>query len=522
MSSILRCSNFEELRGKDLSTVVELTFKNGGIAKTAKSYVCYHNIYFYKEIINQPNKDKFNVLGITLEQFECYQEFILKAEDFCWTEEKVYNLINAQGCLNSDYLELSIKKCFENNSNFSYLPNVYEYLNNTHFSILTEKIKHVIRNNLEEVCKHNTFDSVSYKNLIDLFPKELSSKENAIICLDLFTKWVKHDFQNRKTQWINLLKKIDFNCIESDYILNEYVPNNHHVNDVLEVATFLLNVAGKSKKFLNVRIIFLVGGQNTKKSIISIDPNDLSKVRKIGELDNEWKWHCCAHSNMIGTETTTIHNNNTTKVKRMAYHPYGHTSERINETAFLFGRCKNAAIETFNITTNICTTLTCKMPSKFDYVSSAVIGNKIFRIGGYCGTTKKTTNSVDFEPEKFAWYSLKPLCKPVSRHNSFVINNMIYVTPGEGCANMQRYDPREPQDGEYSSLRGKDPIVTAFSATSICGGNILCCRGTNNAGSYIKSCRIFDISIDKWRNVENLPIEVSQGSLVELKETVII
>uniref|UniRef100_A0AC35U9J1 Uncharacterized protein n=1 Tax=Rhabditophanes sp. KR3021 TaxID=114890 RepID=A0AC35U9J1_9BILA len=163
MSSILRCPNFEELRGKDLSTVVELTFKNGGIAKTAKCSVCYHSIYFYKKIINQPDKDKCVISDITLGEFECYQEFILKAEDFCWTEKKVYRLINGQCYLNPDYLELTIGKCFENNSNFSYLPNVYEYLNNTH-----------------------------------LFPKELSSKENAIICLDLFTKW------------INLLKKIDF------------------------------------------------------------------------------------------------------------------------------------------------------------------------------------------------------------------------------------------------------------------------------------------------------------------------
>lgn len=80
-----------------------------------------------------------------------------------------------------------------------------------------------------------------------MFPKKLSSRENAIICLNLFTKWVKHNFQRRKTQWIKLLKEIDFNCIESDYILNEYVPNNHHVNDVPEVATFLLNAIGKSK-----------------------------------------------------------------------------------------------------------------------------------------------------------------------------------------------------------------------------------------------------------------------------------
>uniref|UniRef100_A0AC35TL56 BACK domain-containing protein n=1 Tax=Rhabditophanes sp. KR3021 TaxID=114890 RepID=A0AC35TL56_9BILA len=256
MSSISPSPNVEELRGKDLPAVVELTFKDGKIANIAKSSVCYHNTYLCKEIINHPDKDKFDVPNITLEEFECYQEFILKAKDFCLNKEKVYNLINAQRYLNSDYLELSIGKWFEDNLNFSYLPNVYEYLNNTHLSILTEKIKHIIHNNLEEVCKHNTFDSVSYKNLIDLFPKELSSKENAIICLDLFTKWVKHDFQNRKTQWINLLKKIDFNCIESDYILNEYVPNNHHVNDVLEVSTFLLNVAGKSKKFLNVRIMY--------------------------------------------------------------------------------------------------------------------------------------------------------------------------------------------------------------------------------------------------------------------------
>lgn len=83
-----------------------------------------------------------------------------------------------------------------------------------------------------------------------------------------------------------------------------------------------------------------------------------------------------------------------------------------------------------------------------------------------------------------------------------------------------RYDPREPQNGEYSSLKEKDPIVTTFSAASTCGGNILCCGGTNNAGTYIKSCRIFDISIDKWRDVKELPIKISRGSSVELKETV--
>lgn len=86
-----------------------------------------------------------------MEQFKCYQEFISKAEDFCWTKEKVYNLINVQRCLDSDYLESSIEKWFEDSSCFSYLPDVYEHLNYTQLLILTEKIKHIIRNNLEVI-----------------------------------------------------------------------------------------------------------------------------------------------------------------------------------------------------------------------------------------------------------------------------------------------------------------------------------------------------------------------------------
>uniref|UniRef100_A0AC35TZG9 BTB domain-containing protein n=1 Tax=Rhabditophanes sp. KR3021 TaxID=114890 RepID=A0AC35TZG9_9BILA len=114
-----------------------------------------------------------------------------------------------------------------------------------------------------------------------------------------------------------------------------------------------------------------------------------------------------------------------------------HTSQRIRDTAFVFGGNQSTKIETFNINTNICETISPEMPSPRYSLSSATLDNKIFAIGGYINN--KTVDDVEyFEAGKMFWIKNGSLCKPVNRHDSVVVDGVIYVTPGLGCSNMQR------------------------------------------------------------------------------------
>uniref|UniRef100_A0AC35TSJ3 Kelch domain-containing protein n=1 Tax=Rhabditophanes sp. KR3021 TaxID=114890 RepID=A0AC35TSJ3_9BILA len=187
-----------------------------------------------------------------------------------------------------------------------------------------------------------------------------------------------------------------------------------------------------------------------------------------------------------------------------------HTSQRIKDTAFVFGGNQNTKIEKFNINTSIRETITFEMPSLRYHLSSITIDNKIFAIGGQ--TNNISTNSVDFEIEKMTWIKSGSLCESVSKHDSVILNGVIYVTPGQYFYNIQR-------EGKFTLLK-ESPIKAFSSAVSLFNENILCCGGYDG-NNKLSSCRLYNSVANDWRNIERLPVKLKYGSSVETTDSII-
>uniref|UniRef100_A0AC35TIZ4 BTB domain-containing protein n=1 Tax=Rhabditophanes sp. KR3021 TaxID=114890 RepID=A0AC35TIZ4_9BILA len=483
MSTPMRCPNYEELAENNPFTIVELILTNGTI-KVSKTVLSCHSDYFYALFKNDPTKDKFEIPEIELEHFNCYFEVMQKAETFVLDGESIFKLTTIQKELQSPYLESLIANWLDNNLEKSYLPIIYEAACNIPSQLLRQKTKKLIQDNFKELCTISSYASLSYTNLNELFDNEFMQKQIQKNCLILFTEWFEHDIKSRNLPLIDLLMKIDFRCIENDYIVKTFIPNHPGVCKILEAMIILFDAMKQQDMPVNYSAenskVFLFGGSWDDKSVVCYDIKNKT-IGVVAQLNNPKK---------------------------------SHTSQRIRDTAFVFGGSQSTKIETFNVNTNICETISLEMPSKGYGLSSATLDNKIFAIGGVINN--KTIDDVDyFEAGKMSWVKNESLCKPVNRHDSVVVDGVIYVTPGSGCFNMQRFDERE---GKFTLLK-ESPTKAYPSAVSLFNKNILCCGGYNNRN--LDSCCLYDIVADNWRNIKKLPLKVRGGSCIESIDSII-
>uniref|UniRef100_A0AC35U2M5 BTB domain-containing protein n=1 Tax=Rhabditophanes sp. KR3021 TaxID=114890 RepID=A0AC35U2M5_9BILA len=481
MSTPMRCPNYEKLAENNPFANAELILTNGTI-KVSKIVLCYYSDYFYDLFMKDLTKDKFEIPQIELDHFNCYFEVMQKAETLLLDGEFIVKLTTIQKELQSPYLESLIVNWLDNNLEKSYLPIIYETACNILSQLLCQKTKMLIQDNFKELCTISSYVSLSYTNLNELFDNGFMQTQKQEDFLILFTEWFEHDLKNRKLSWIELLRKIDFRWIEYDYIVKTFMPKHPAICEISQAVAILfdamkqqivpVNYSGKNSK------IFLFGGDNDNKSIVCYDIWNKT-IGVVAQLNNPKD---------------------------------NHTSQRIRDTAFVFGGNQNTTIETFNVNTNICETISLEMPSKGYGLSSAALGNKIFAIGGYIN--KKKVDSVDyFEAGKMSWIKNGSPCKPVGYHDSVVVDEVIYVTPGDGCFNMQRFDDRE---GHFTLLK-ESPTKAYGSAVSLFNKNILCCGGYNDRN--LNSCYLYDIVADDWMSIEKLPLKVGGqvvGSTVPL------
>uniref|UniRef100_A0AC35TG57 U3 small nucleolar RNA-associated protein 7 n=1 Tax=Rhabditophanes sp. KR3021 TaxID=114890 RepID=A0AC35TG57_9BILA len=144
-------------------------------------------------------------------------------------------------------------------------------------------------------------------------------------------------------------------------------------------------------------------------------------------------------------------------------------------------------VEKFNTETNEREILPFEFPELLNGVSSAVIDNKVYAIGG------KIEGGAIFESEKFEWIQLPKLKHNVSHHKSFVVGNVIYVTPGHGPMVMQRIDPRQRKTAVLAQMEGTSRLCT-FAKCDDC---IMGCGGTTQT-------QVYDIEVDEWRKMSQL------------------
>uniref|UniRef100_A0AC35TUT1 Kelch-like protein 42 n=1 Tax=Rhabditophanes sp. KR3021 TaxID=114890 RepID=A0AC35TUT1_9BILA len=102
----------------------------------------------------------------------------------------------------------------------------------------------------------------------------------------------------------------------------------------------------------------------------------------------------------------------------------------------------------------------------------------------------------------------------LTRHDSVIGDNTIYTAGTYDSCNLQRLDPRE---GEWSLL--KDMLhITIHPALSTLNQTITCIGGNTNTSL----CQVYDIRMNKWVQLANLPILIQRAKFMEAEERIIV
>uniref|UniRef100_A0AC35U8D8 Kelch repeat protein n=1 Tax=Rhabditophanes sp. KR3021 TaxID=114890 RepID=A0AC35U8D8_9BILA len=148
-----------------------------------------------------------------------------------------------------------------------------------------------------------------------------------------------------------------------------------------------------------------------------------------------------------------------------------------------------------------------------EFYSSVVHSNRIYVIGGRLNGDPIDTVEY-FEPEKMKWIDAPKLLQPITRHDSVIVDEIIYAVGDWESNKFQRFDPRE---GKWSLL-ADIPNKTHFTALSVFEHTITC-----SGGIHTKSlCQVYDIRNDEWDKLANLTIPVWGARSIENETSIIV
>lgn len=138
------------------------------------------------------------------------------------------------------------------------------------------------------------------------------------------------------------------------------------------------------------------------------------------------------------------------------------------------------------------------MPTARDHLSSAVVDNKIFVIGGRQPEDGPIFNDLDanemYDPESNSWISLEPLPTKRSGLAAASVDDKIYVIGGEST--KRTFDTNEKYNTKTHSWDRESPVPSArhgLSATSIDGKIYVIAGGTKPGGSGSNENEIFQV-----------------------------
>ena len=144
------------------------------------------------------------------------------------------------------------------------------------------------------------------------------------------------------------------------------------------------------------------------------------------------------------------------------------------------------------------------MPTERSGLQLVSVGNKIYAIGGINGVF---TNAVEmYDTTNDTWYTKTPI--PTSRHSfaSAVVGSKIYCIGGVG-SNGLYLNSVEVYDTVTNRWEVKSPISSPrgyFSAEAI-GNKIYCVGGYDDAGNSLSTLEIYDTITDTWYKAASSP-----------------
>uniref|UniRef100_A0AC35UCQ3 BTB domain-containing protein n=1 Tax=Rhabditophanes sp. KR3021 TaxID=114890 RepID=A0AC35UCQ3_9BILA len=478
---------FPNLFGTRLFNDAELVFNDGSM-KVSRMILAGHSKYFFDLLTKDATKTKFDIKSLKIADFKVYYEYVHSGDDFKIDGDKIVALLQVQIELNSPDIRIKLIEWIKKKDFVIYQGIFYENSNRSELEEYHNLTEQLITANFKALCEIKAFDSFSRDNFLRLMRKDFIKNKDQVIILDIITRWVEYDLNNRKSDWLDLVLQIDYTKVER-ITLEEYVEKNKNIYLIPDLMEFLFSkiCAKKNEKIVVSSIVsknsyskmILFGGSNSRQSVVEIDTKQNS-VKRIGDL-SIGKWcHC---------------------------------SEKIGSDVFVLGDGVNKKIEKYNLESNKSEILSLEMTRNKDFYSSVVHSNRIYVIGGRLNGDPIDTVEY-FEPEKMKWTDAPKLLKHVGFHDSVIVDKIIYAVGGYNSNKFQRFDPRE---GKWSFLadiptRTFDTALSVFEHTITCSG-----------GEYAKSlCQVYDIRNNKWDKLANLTIPVSGARSIENETSIIV
>ena len=152
-----------------------------------------------------------------------------------------------------------------------------------------------------------------------------------------------------------------------------------------------------------------------------------------------------------------------------------------------------------------------EMPTGRVGLGAAVVGNKIYAIGGRDGNSPHSGSPLNvvevYDIAKGAWSEEDYTPMPTSRmdiYSTISHNGKIYVIGGyDGASALDTVEMYDPTKDEWVAL---EPMTTPRSnlTASIKGNTIYAIGGINTAGSKLSTVEAYDINSGEWAPAPNL------------------
>uniref|UniRef100_A0AC35U3H8 BTB domain-containing protein n=1 Tax=Rhabditophanes sp. KR3021 TaxID=114890 RepID=A0AC35U3H8_9BILA len=226
-------------------------------------------------------------------------------------------------------------------------------------------------------------------------------------------------------------------------------------------------LAGHSKFFFDVftKDVTKIGGEYSKQSVVEIDIKQNS-VKTLGSLSIGKGYHC---------------------------------SEKIGNDVFVLGELHTKKIEKYNLESNQSEVLSLEMTCNKDLYSSVLHSNRIYIIGG-----RLNGNSIDtveyFEPEKMKWIDAPKSLQPIIRHDSVIVDQIIYVVGDCDSNKFQRYN-LESNKSEVLSL---EMTSNKYDYSSVVHSNRIYVIGGRLNNKSIDTVEYFEPEKMKWIDAPKL------------------
>uniref|UniRef100_A0AC35UE66 BTB domain-containing protein n=1 Tax=Rhabditophanes sp. KR3021 TaxID=114890 RepID=A0AC35UE66_9BILA len=332
-----------------------LEFSDGSLS-ISRMILASHCKQFYDLFSENPNKDHFKCKNLKLCDFKIYYEYLHLDAEFIIDGAKLVSLMKVHAALNISDLMEKLNKWMVTENFASYLN--YFFDQNTNNEVHKEQsnlARKFILQNLKSLCIIKAFERFSRDNFFSLLSNKFIKLANQDVLFQIIGQWVNHDFNTRKTDWLSLVRKLDFANI-TYFTIDTCMKENKNTFLVPELSQFFWvkmkeimmkkNPLILSKSSWSKMILF--GGKNAIDSVVEINIKK-SSVKRISQLSIGKAHHC---------------------------------SERIGDYVFVLGDANNSQIENFDLEQMKWYNTSTLLQSFRDH-DSVIVDRTIYVVGDY-------------------------------------------------------------------------------------------------------------------------------------------